>query len=106
MSEPVHRTARDADRARDFISARRFDGARSVEAAQTEKARKQEEKLQAKIDAAKRALDEKEQRLAASDAKARLEQRLSDLRVEYDGRTQRLQDALNRQRAAHATSAA
>ena len=101
-----------------------------VTATQTEKARKQGEKLQAKIDAARRALDEKQQRLAAkmravqeeqqkkvamleaqksmaaSDAKARLEQRLSDLRVEYDGRTKQLQDALNRLKAAHATSAA
>jgi uncharacterized membrane protein len=98
--------------------------------AQTEKARKQAEKLQAKIDAAKRKLHEKEDELAAkmravkdegnekiavleaqkataaAASKTLLDDRLVDLRNEYETRTKRLQDALNRRKAAHATSAA
>jgi len=97
-----------------------------VKTAQAEKARKQAEKLQAKIDAARRTLEEREgelaatmqavreegnkkiamleaqKRTAAAESTAVLEERLTDLRREYDGRTRRLQEALNRRRKAQA----
>lgn len=90
-----------------------------VATAQTEKARKQAEKLQAKIDAAKRKVQEKEAALAAkmqavkdegnekiavleaqkataaAESKTLVEDRLADVRSEYEGRTKRLQEALN-----------
>jgi vacuolar-type H+-ATPase subunit I/STV1 len=102
----------------------------AVKTAQTEKARKQVENLQAKIDAAQRKLREKEDELAAkaravrdegnkkialleaqkttavAESKAVLDNRLADLRGEYEERTTRLQEALQRRKAAHATSAA
>jgi uncharacterized membrane protein len=98
--------------------------------AQTEKARKQAEKLEAKIDAAQRRLRVKEDELAAkmravksegnekvamleaqktkaaAESRAVLDSRLADLRSDYEERTKRLQEALNRRKAAHATSAA
>jgi 23S rRNA pseudoU1915 N3-methylase RlmH len=98
--------------------------------AQTEKARRQAEKLQAKIDAAQRRLRVKEDELAAkaravrdegnkkiamleaqkataaAGSKAVLDNRLADLRGEYEDRTTRLQEALQRRKAADATSAA
>ena len=98
-----------------------------VTTAQTEKARKQAEKLQAKIDAAQRRVREKEDELAAktrairdegnqkiamleaqkataaAESKGVLANRLADLRGEYEDRTRRLQEALNRRKAAHAT---
>jgi uncharacterized membrane protein len=101
-----------------------------VTTAQTEKARRQAEKLQTKIDSAKRKLQKKEGELAskmravkdegnnkiavleaqkataAAESKALLDKRLADLRSEYEGRTKRLQEALNRREAAHATSVA
>jgi uncharacterized membrane protein len=101
-----------------------------VTTAETEKARKQAERLQAKIDAAKRKLQEKEGELSAkmravknesakkiavleaqkatvaAGSKAVLEERLADLRSSYEGRTKRLQDAMNRRKAAHAAPAA
>lgn len=101
-----------------------------VTTARTEKARKQTEKLQAKIDAAKRTLREKEDELAAkvravkdegkekiamleaqkataaAESKAFLEERLAALHSEYEGRAKRLQEALNRRKAARATSVA
>jgi hypothetical protein len=101
-----------------------------VTSAQTEKARKQTEKLQAKIDAAQRRLREKEDELsdkaravrdegtkkiamleaqkatAGAESKGVLDNRLADLRREYEDRSRRLQDALNRRKAAHAASAA
>jgi uncharacterized membrane protein len=96
-----------------------------VKASQTEKARKQAEKLQAKIDAAKRRVQEKEDELArklqsvksegnqkiavleaqkataTADSKAALERRLADLRTDYERRTGRLQQAMDRRKAAH-----
>jgi uncharacterized membrane protein len=96
-----------------------------VKATQTEKARKQAEKLQAKIDAAKRKVQEKEDELArklqsvkdegnqkiavlkaqkttaTAESKAALERRLADVRSDYDRRTGRLQDAVDRRKAAH-----
>lgn len=98
----------------------------SVKAAQTEKARKDAEKLQAKIDAAQRAVAEKETALATkmqslkeegqdkvatleaqkvtatADAQSRLDRRMTAVRADYDRRIKRLQDALNRRKAAHA----
>jgi uncharacterized membrane protein len=94
--------------------------------AQTEKARKQAEKLQAKIDAQKRRVREKEEELAAKarairdegdqkiamleaqkataavESKGVLDNRLADLRSEYEGRISRLQEAVSRRKAAHA----
>jgi len=101
-----------------------------VKASQTEKARKRAEKLQAKIDAARRTVQEKEdelarklqsvkdegdQRIAVLDAqkatattesRASLERRLADVRSDYARRTGRLQEALDRRKAAHATAVA
>jgi len=101
-----------------------------VKTAQTENARKQVEKMRAKIDAGKRKLQEKEDELAAkmqavkdegrkkiavleaqkataaAGSKALLEDRLADLRSDHEGRTTRLQEALNRRKAAHAASVA
>jgi uncharacterized membrane protein len=101
-----------------------------VKTTQTEKAREQAEKLQAKIDAAKRKVQEKEAALAtkmravkdeaskkiavleaqnataAAESKAFVEDRLAHVRSDYEGRTKRLQEALNRRKAARAASAA
>jgi uncharacterized membrane protein len=100
-----------------------------VKASQTEKARKRAEKLQAKIDAAKRKVQEKEDALAGklqsvkdegvqkiavleaqkatatAESKAALERRLTDVRTDYERRTKRLQEALDRRKAAHAAVA-
>ena len=100
-----------------------------VKAAQTEKARKQAEKLQAKIDDAKRKVQAKEDELArqvqsvkdegnkkiavleaqkataTADSRAALERRLADVRSDYERRTKRLQEALDRRRTAHAAVA-
>lgn len=99
-----------------------------VTASQTDKARKRVEKLQAKIDAAKRRVQEKEDELArtlqsakeegnkkiamlevqkataTADSKAALERRLSDVRSDYERRTRRLQEALDRREGAQATA--
>lgn len=101
-----------------------------VKATQTEKARKQAEKLQAKIDAAKRKVQEKGDELArklrsvksegdqkiavleaqkataTAEAKAALERRLADVRHDYERRTGRLQEALDRRDAPRATNVA
>jgi hypothetical protein len=101
-----------------------------VTAAQTEKARKRAEKLQAKIDASKRKVQEKEDELArklqsvrdegdrkiavletqkataTSESKAALERRLADVRSDYERRTGRLQEALDRRKVAHETAVA
>jgi uncharacterized membrane protein len=97
-----------------------------VKATQTEKARRRAEKLQAKIDAAKRKVQEKEDELArkvqsvkdegdqkiavleaqkataTAESTAALERRLADVRSDYQRRTGRLQEAVNRRKAAHA----
>ncbi len=99
-----------------------------VKAAQTEKARKHAEKLQAKIDAANRKVQEKQNELAAklqsvkdegeqkvavleaqkatatAESKAALERRLADVRGDYERRTKRLQEAMDRRKAVHATT--
>jgi uncharacterized membrane protein len=101
-----------------------------VTASQTEKARKQTTKLQAKIDVAKRNVQEKKNELASklqsvkdegdqkvavleaqkatatAESKATLERRLADVRADYQRRTTRLQEALDRRKAAPATSVA
>jgi uncharacterized membrane protein len=98
-----------------------------VKATQTDKARKQAEKLQAKIDAAKRKVQEKEDELArklqsvkdegdqkiavleaqkataTAESRTALERRLADMRSDYARRTGRLQEAVDRRKAAHAT---
>ena len=97
-----------------------------VKTAHTENAQKQAVKLQAKIDAAKRKVQEKEAALAAkmqavkdegnkkiamleaqrttaaAESKAFVEDRLAQVRSEYEGRTTRLQETLNDRKAAHA----
>jgi uncharacterized membrane protein len=101
-----------------------------VTAAQTEKARKRAEKLQAKIDAAKRKVQDKEDELAhkleavkgeggqkiavleaqkataTAESAAALERRLADVRSDYERRTGRLQEVLDRRKASHATAVA
>ena len=100
-----------------------------VKASQTDKARKRAEKLQAKIDAAKRRVQEKEDELArklqsakdegnqkiamlevqkasaTAESKAALDRRLADVRSDYERRTKRLQEVLDRREPAHATVA-
>jgi uncharacterized membrane protein len=121
---------RAAEAAQRELAALEAEKLAQVTTAQTEKARTQAEKLQAKIDAAQRKAREKEAELAAkaravrdegnkkiamleaqkatavSESKAVLDKRLADLRGEYDDRIMRLQEAVNRRKAAHATSAA
>jgi uncharacterized membrane protein len=101
-----------------------------VKASQTDKARIRAEKLQAKIDAAKRKIQEKEDELArklqsvknegdqkiavleaqkataTAESKAALERRLADVRSDYERRTDRLRDVVDRHKAAHAPSVA
>jgi uncharacterized membrane protein len=100
-----------------------------VKSAQTERARKQSEKLQAKIDAAKQKVREKQNELAAklqsvkdegdqkiavleaqkatatAESKDALNRRMADVRKDYERRTKRLQEALDRRKAAQATVA-
>jgi uncharacterized membrane protein len=100
-----------------------------VKATQTEKARKRAEKLQAKIDVAQRKVQEKEGELArklqsvkeegdqkiavleaqkataTAESTAALNRRLADVRTDYQRRTKRLQEALDRRKAAHAAMA-
>jgi len=100
-----------------------------VKASQTEKARKRAEKLQAKIDAAQQRVQQKEEELvrklrsvkdegarklsvleaqkavATVESTAAIERRLADVRADYERRTKRLQDALDRGKAAHAAVA-
>jgi uncharacterized membrane protein len=96
--------------------------------ATTDKTRQRAEKLQAKLDDAKRKVREKQNELAAkmrsvkdeanekiarleaqkatatTEAKTLLERRLADVRSEYQRRIERLEQALDRRTAAHATS--
>jgi uncharacterized membrane protein len=100
-----------------------------VKASQTDKARKRVERLQAKIDAAKRNVREREDNLArklqsvraegdqkiavlegqkataTAESTAALERRLAEVRTDYERRTNRLQEALDRRKAAHAAVA-
>jgi uncharacterized membrane protein len=99
-----------------------------VKGSTTDKARQRAEKLQAKIDDAKRKVREKQNELAAkmrsvkdeanekiarleaqkatatAEAKTLLERRLADVRSEYQRRIERLEQALDRRTAVHATS--
>jgi uncharacterized membrane protein len=99
-----------------------------VKGSTTDKARQRAEKLQAKIDDAKRKVREKQNELAAkmrsvkdeanekiarleaqkatatAEAKTPLERRLADVRSEYQRRIERLEQALDRRTAVHATS--
>ena len=100
----------------------------SVKASTTSKARQQAEKLQARIDAAERNLQQKQNELSAkmqsvkaeasekiarfeaqkatvtAQAKAQLEGRLAEVRTNYERRIERLQQAADRRKAVHATS--
>jgi uncharacterized membrane protein len=117
---------RDIESSQKEVEALEAEKLASIQAAQTEKARKQAEKLQMKIDAARQKVAEKENSLTAkmqslkeegqdkvsaleaqkatatAEAKSRLDRRLADVRADYDRRITRLQDALNRRKAAHA----
>jgi len=117
---------RDIEASQKELEALEAEKLASVQTAQTEKARKQAEKLQTKIDAAKAKVAEKENGLTAKvqsvkeegqdkvsaleaqkatvsvEAKAQLDRRLANVRADYDKRLKRLQDALNRRKAAHA----
>jgi uncharacterized membrane protein len=97
-----------------------------VQATHAEKTRKQVEKLQAKIDAARRRVEAKETELitkvkavsheanqkiavleaqkatASAESKALLDERLARVRSDYSRRTARLQEALESRKAAHA----
>jgi vacuolar-type H+-ATPase subunit I/STV1 len=119
---------RAAETAQRELAALEAEKLAQVTTAQTEKARKQAEKLQAKIDAAQRRLREKEDELAAktravkdeankkiamleaqkataaAESKSVLDSRLADVRGEYEDRIRRLQEAVNRRKAAHATA--
>jgi uncharacterized membrane protein len=121
---------REIETAQKELAALESETMAEVKAAQTEKARKQAEKLQAKIDAAKRKVQEKEDELArklqsvksegdrkiavleaqkataTAESKAALERRLADVRNDYKGRTGRLQEAVDRRTAVHATAVA
>jgi len=117
---------RDIEITQRELAALEAEKLEKVKASQTEKARKEAEKLQAKIDATKNKLQEKENALtskmqsvkeegqdkvtaleaqkatATAESKARLTRREADIRADYDKRIKRLQDALNRRKAAHA----
>jgi uncharacterized membrane protein len=117
---------RDIESTQRELTALEAEKLASVKASQTEKASKEAEKLQAKIDATKSKLQEKENALtskmqsvkeegqdkvaaleaqkatATAESKARLAHREADIRADYDKRIKRLQDALNRRKAAHA----
>ncbi len=101
----------------------------AVRASQNEAARKETDRIQAQIDTAKRKMWEKEANLEAQlrlvkeegsekialleaqkatvtkQSQALLERRLADVRSDYDDRVQRLNDALERRRAAAAVRA-
>jgi uncharacterized membrane protein len=117
---------RDIEITQRELAALEAEKLEKVKASQTEKARKEAEKLQGKIDATKSKLQEKENALtskmqsvkeegqdkvtalesqkatATAESKARLTRREADIRADYDKRIKRLQDALNRRKAAHA----
>ena len=121
---------RSVEAAQKELAALEAEKLAQVTASQTAKARKDAEKLQAKIDAANRKLQKKEDELAAkmqavneerkrkiamleaqkatavAESKAALDKRLADLRSDYDGRTRRLQAAVDRRKESYATSVA
>ena len=121
---------RAAEAAQNELAGLEAEKLAQVKSAQTEKARRQAEKLQAKIDSAKRKLQQKEDELAAKmqavedeghekvavleaqkattagEAKTLLENRLARVRSDYEGRTARLRKALNRRKEANTIAAA
>jgi len=120
---------RSVEAAQKELAALEAERLAQVANGQTEKARKQAEKLQAKIDAANRKVQERENELAAkmravkeegnkkiamleaqkatalAESKAHLENRLAALRGDYEARSKRLQQALDSRKAAHAGAA-
>lgn len=116
---------RDIENAQKEVAALEAERLAAVKAAQTDKARKDAEKLQKKIDEAKQSVAAKENALTAQvqsvkeqgqdkvaaleaqkatatvEAQAQLDKRLASVRADYDRRIKRLQEALNRRKAAH-----
>jgi hypothetical protein len=62
--------------------------------------------VRSKTNTSRRPLVSPEIRFVAAESKALFEDRLGDLPSEYQDRTKRLQEALNRRKAAHAASVA
>jgi uncharacterized membrane protein len=117
---------REIETAQKELAALESETVAEVKATQTEKARKRAEKLQAKIAAAKRKVQQKEDELArklqsakdegsrkiamlevqkataTAESKAALDRRLADVRSDYERRTTRLQEVLDRHEAAPA----
>ena len=85
---------------------------RSIRNAAQRRVREKEDELAAKTRAIrdegnkKIAMLEAQKATAGVESKGVLAERLADLRGEYEDRTRRLQEALNRRKAAHASSAA
>jgi uncharacterized membrane protein len=120
--------ARGLETAVNELAALEAEKVAQVQTAQAEKARKQAEKLQAKIDAANNKLQEKERELAAKmqavkdeanrkvalletqkasaavASKAVLDERIARVRSDYGDRAKRLQEALDRSKAAAAVA--
>jgi uncharacterized membrane protein len=120
---------REIETAQQELAVLESETVAELKASQTEKARKRAEKLQGKIDAAKQKVQQKEAALAGklqsvkdeggqkiavleaqkatatAESTAALEHRLADVRADYARRTKRLQEALDRQKAAHAVVA-
>jgi hypothetical protein len=118
--------ARGLETAVEELAALEAEKVAQVQTAQAEKARKQAEKLQARIDAANRKLQKKERELAAkmqalkdegnkkialletqkasaaATSKAALDERIARVRRDYGDRTKRLQEALDRKKDAAA----
>jgi uncharacterized membrane protein len=120
---------RDIEATQKELASLEAEKTAAVKASQTERSKKHDEKLQTKIDAAKRKIQEKQDRLAAKlqsvkeegnekiaaleaqkatanqESKALLDKRLTDVRQDYERRSERLNEALQRRKAAHATPA-
>jgi len=118
---------REIETAQNELAVLESETVAELKASQTEEARTRAGKLQAKIDAAKRKVQEKEGELAAklqsvkdegdqkialleaqkatatAESKAALDHRLADVRSDYQRRTARLQEAQDRTKVAHAT---
>jgi uncharacterized membrane protein len=118
---------RGVEAAEKELAALEAEKVAQVQAAQTEKARKQAEKLQGKIDAAQIKLQAKQNELAAkmqavkdegtrkiavleaqkasatAESKSLLEERLANVRGDYDRRTKRLHEAVENRKAAHSS---
>jgi uncharacterized membrane protein len=121
---------REIETAQKDLAALEAEQRATLTAVHTEKAKKQADKLQAKIDAAKRQVREKEEKLAAKmralkqegndkiavleaqkatasgESKAQLEQRLAEVRRDYERQAKRLEEARERLKVSQTVSAA